>query len=476
MAALTAFLSNLAAPSGGRGLAFDSIAYAARPGLIDRVILTEFVLVGTPVVPGQDTVLTLAVPGLARNAEVKSLTCELHVGDGDAAAPTPTSTSIKGPNDSAAKNYDISVATSSRPRNVALRLDGGDVFWRKGDVLTESKYDLPDIATQVNAFLDRLSPGGEVALRFLLTSDTPGRARITLKANSATRIQTQAWSNQVDGAKSVERSITLAFGDVIDLDLTPLPADGSAGTVRTVSIDSTGVFGPERTLGSAELAPGTTEFATAGGDYSVAQSFTSPVDAQCTGVTVAVATAAAATLYFALMPDLDGVPQVDGTALAEAQVSIDAGSVGDARWQYAKWPTPIALAAQQVVWILCRGIQGAATLPVAALHDPMLGTLRVSRGGQQWRSLNEDGADVGCVHARLVYLPGPENPSSPVELAVFGAQTGAEIVSVPIDAGAQAQRVSLVMPGAGAARGIRARVRANGQGVLTVSNVIQEYE
>jgi len=475
MAALMASLSSVGASSGGRGLAFDSVAYASRPNLIDRVVITEFVAM-TPVVPGQDTVLTLAVPDLARNAEVKSLTCELYVSDGSAGAPTPTSTSIKGPDDAKAKDYVISVAAPTRPRNVALRLDGGDVFWRKGDELTEMKYDLPDIAPQVNAFLDRLSPGGDVALRFLMTSDTPGRATIKLKAKSASRIQTQAWSNPVDGAKSVERSITLAFGDVIDLDLTPLPADGSAGTVRTMSVNATGVFGPERTLGSAELAPNVVEYATAGGDYSVAQAFTVPVNVECTGVIVAVATAAATTLYFALMADLDGAPQVDAPALAEAQVNLDAASGGDAMWQYAKWPTPIVLSAQQVVWILCRGIQGAATLPVAALHDPMLGALRGSRGGQQWRSLTEGDADMGCVYARLVYLPGPENPSSPVELAVFAAQSGAEILSVPVDAGAQSQTVRLAMPGTGVAHGIRARVRANGQGVLTVSNVIQEYE
>src|SRR3954468_3666096 len=89
-------VSSVSAPAGGRGLAFDSIAYAARPNLIAGVNITAFAVM-TPVVPGKDTVLTLAVPDLARNAEVKSLTCELYVNDGEATAPTPTSTTIKGP-------------------------------------------------------------------------------------------------------------------------------------------------------------------------------------------------------------------------------------------------------------------------------------------------------------------------------------------------------------------------------------------
>lgn len=458
---------------GGRGLAFDSIAYASRPGMIDKVIITELLLM-TDVVPGKNTVLTVPVD-LARNAEVKSLTCRLLVGDANAGAPAATSTAIKGPTDSSAKTYDITVAAPTRPRNVTLRLDGGDVFWRKGDVLAENSYDLPDIAPQVNAYLDRLPPTGDVALRFLLTSDTPGRAKIVLVAKSATRIQTQAWTNPVDGAKSVERSLTLAFGDVVDLELTQLPTDGSAGNVRVLSIDATGTFGPERSLGAAELGPDITEFATAGGDYSVAQSFIAPVDVQCTGVTVALANAAAATLYAALMADADGAPQVEGAALAEAQVTLDAGSAGAPLWRYAKWSAPAALVAKQVVWIVCRGIQGTATVPVATLDDPMLGVLRVSRGGQLWRALSER-SDGGCAHARLVYTPGPENPSSPVELAVHDARAGGAIASVPVDAGAQPQTVRLAMPGSGATHGIRARVRANGQGVLTVKNAVQEYE
>src|SRR5829696_955413 len=63
---------------GGRGLAYDVVAYAGR----EKVVLIPPVLVvdeGTALTPGQETAVLVPVPGLRPNADVKWVRATLRI-------------------------------------------------------------------------------------------------------------------------------------------------------------------------------------------------------------------------------------------------------------------------------------------------------------------------------------------------------------------------------------------------------------
>src|SRR5262245_62044236 len=178
--------------------------------------------------PGKEAVVEVPVEGLPLNADVKKCTGKILPGVKSHRPPPQTTTgvSIDGP-DGPAKDYKISVDAATRPRNVTVKLEGGDVFFRFGDLMTADEYVLPDFSTNVNAFLDAYTGPLPVRLRFIITSDSEGSANITVDPLDFTRIQTQSWDNPADGNTRIDKPFELDFGDVRDAELLGLPKDES---------------------------------------------------------------------------------------------------------------------------------------------------------------------------------------------------------------------------------------------------------
>jgi hypothetical protein len=430
----------------------------------------------TALEPGKEAVIEVSVDGLPLNADVKRCTGKIHPGvlsRTSAPARSSTGVSITGPGNDT-KDYTIAVDAPTRPRNVTVRLDGGDVFFRFGDQMTANEYALPDFSANVNAFLDAYAGPLPVRLRFIVTSDSTGSADIVLDPLDFTRIQTQTWVNAADGTTGAEKPFELDFGDLRDAELLALPADGSQERLVALSYDVTGEFGPERTLGEATLHHATNEFASIGSDFGVAQRVRANVDTQVTGVALAISNEIAATLYVGLHSDLDDLPDAGSPALGESQVAIDAGD-GTPRWCYATLQAPVMLRAGEPAWIVCRGIQGSARLAVARTDVAFLDHFRISRGGHLWRTFSQSDPHTPRGLARLVYLPDAENGAAAAELLLVSASTRDVHATSPLDPTAQLTSQRLTLTGVTAGDHIVATIRSNARGTLTLRKVIQEY-
>jgi hypothetical protein len=466
--------TTMASIKGGRGLLLAEPALGLQAN-IRRTLGYE------PVTPGQDTVITVTATALPRNADVKSCRATLLASGPSGlrlaeigSAPSATDIKIKGPG-TEEKNYEVEVAQQARPRNVTLRLDGGDVFFRFGDQLTSESYELPDFATQLNAYLDQYQGGEPVALRFLLTSDAPGSADIRLDELTFRRIQTQTWTNPADATTRVDRSFELDYGDVRDVEMLPLPADNSKRRMLTVTVDATGDFGPERSLGDASLQFISREFATIDADYGAAQSLRPAIDVQCVALAFVLATSKPASIYAALYANSDGQPDITRPPLGETQLEVESGD-GQPRWTYAQLPAPVALRADEDVWIVCRGIQGDAQLATTRAPLSLLQGMRVSRGGNIWRSFSHNEQQPARALVRPIYLPSPENSVAAISLVMRSATSAATHARVPLDPTAQSQTVPVALDGVQDNQAVRAEVHSNARGTLTLTSLIQEYE
>jgi len=191
-------------------------------------------------------------------------------------------------------------------------------------------------------------------------------------------------------------------------------------------------------------------------------------------VALAIANEGAATLYVGLYGDVGDLPDTASPALGEAQVAIDAGD-GQPHWCYATLQSPVALHADEPIWISCRGIQGNARLAVARTDIPALEVLRISRGGHLWRALSQSDADGVRGLARLVYLPNAENGAAAAELVLASMSSGTVYATAPLDPTAQVTSQRLTLERVPAGDHIAASIRSSARGTLTLQNVIQEY-
>lgn len=458
------------AQSGSRGMLLDTrITEALSVFVLDPVR-------DTALEPGKEAVIELPVAGLPLNADVKKCTGRILPGVRSRfASPEQSSTgvTITGPGNKT-EDYTIAVDAPTRPRNVTVRLDGGDVFFRFGDQMTANEYALPDFSANVNAFLDAYAGPLPVRLRFIVTSDSTGSADIALDPLDFTRIQTQTWANAADGTTRADKSFELDFGDLRDAELLPLPVDGSQGKLVALSFDVTGEFGPERTLGDATLHHATNEFATISSDFGIAQRVRPAVEAQCTGIALAIANESAATLYVGLYADLDDLPDTSRPTLGEAQVEVTAGD-GAPHWCYATLQAPVMLPPDQPAWIVCRGIQGSVRHAVVRAEVALLEQLRISRGGHLWRAFSQSDPDAPRGLARLVYLPNAENGAAAVEVVLASASSGVAHASSALDPTAQVNSQRLALGSVAAGEHIVASIRSSARGTLTLQKVIQEY-
>ena len=456
---------------GGRGFAYDSIAYASRPGLIN--VIASYYASYTPLEPGQETAVLLEVASLPPNANVRRFTATLDVADAGASAADATPTGVTITGGDAAGAYTVAVDTPTRPRNVTVRLDGGETFWRNTGLLTDSSYALPDFAPHVNAFLDRLHAEGAVTLQFLVSSDTPGLVRVRGVVEEHSRIQTQTWDNAADGTRRVDRDVALDFGTVTDLALRPVERTTGHEALHALTLDVSGTLGPERVLGDVRDAPAR-EFATVSADFFVAQQVTLDVDARLTGITGQFLVDADARLYVEIQPDADGVPAT-GQPLAGGQLRL-AGDSALPAWRYASLDAPAATTRGTPFWIVLRGIEGRARLALDRGTVRYLGRRRLNRGGRLWRRLDTTGTTEPLARVRPVYLPDAATPSGGVEIALERTDGGADVAALRLDAEATARTFSLPIAPAGTTADVRLVARAYGRGTITVANVIQEYE
>jgi hypothetical protein len=199
--------------SGGRGLAYDSVAYAARPGTFRVIDASAIVaLLGVPVKAGQETVVPVAVDRLPPNANVERITATLTVVDGSAEKVTPVSVKENG---GAPRTFSVSVDAAPGLRNVALRLQGGPPIWTHGGAVPAGAYQIPDFSAQANAYLDRAQINGAVVLQFVLTSETDGRVTLAVDADlQFSLLQSQSWKNPMDGTVRVDRNLQVDFNSV----------------------------------------------------------------------------------------------------------------------------------------------------------------------------------------------------------------------------------------------------------------------
>jgi hypothetical protein len=466
-----------------RGVRGLTIMEALAPGVtlhIDPDVLDQFRL-GVPLKPGEETPISVRLAGVPTSVTVHRMTATVRVGT-SATAPAPQSATVgitpdpRGGDDGV--QYKVDVAPLARPRNVEIKLSGGDVLWAHGAVLSEDSYTLPDFAAQVNDYLDRLPAGtGDATLVFLVKSDTPGQLAISIDADQYTlsRLQTESWPSEVDGALRVDRTFDLDFGTVVDLPLAPIAAPaGRRVVLQRVSVDVAGDVGPERLL-AGSAAPRAGEQATVSPDYFLAQPLTPPATLQGAGVSGLFTVDGATKLYVELQPDADGRPAT-GPPLAKTELELaPADPPEGARRQYAAFESPAALDAAHQYWMVVRGVQGVARV---ALRAATAGSapLLVSRGGQTWKPIDGAGATRSTAALDLVYTPGADNRTVAVDLRLEGGNATPVATAEGFDP--QPAVAPIVFePVTPPPRGpLRLTARSRARGRLTLANVMQEYE
>jgi hypothetical protein len=389
------------------------------------------------------------------------------------------------------KDYKVSLEMPPLPRNVTLKLDGGEVFWSFAGVLKQGPHKLPDMAKHVNVYLDKLPDNtGKVALRFLMTSDGPGQVKITVAEDMEySSIQTQTWRNALDDSIRFDRNLQLDYGMVQRIPLKPVSDQADQEiSLSKIEMDIAGEFSQERLLGSVQVN-GTNQFATINTDYSVAQEFQlnpeqlqagestaiSRVEAsefagpiRVTGITGYLKVDSETEVYIEIQSGINGSPSAE-PPLAKCNLSLTpAKSDGKGHWASGSFETPADLETETPYLIVIKGITGKAQLGLRApTEGEYLQKVLVNRGGEVWRNIcPSSGTVVGML--RLIYLPGIDNQTAAIEMGVEGKpkfepfSPGSEVQTVSLDDLTGLSQATLV-------------IKSHAKGTLTIANVIQEY-
>jgi hypothetical protein len=461
---------------GARGLANQPEAYLRRHDVLfheDLKVLPE----GVPLKPGEETTVAVPLPeGFPLNADLKKLNASIEITQGeDSEKATLTQTSTVKEGTDAAKVYKVDIAVPALPRNLSVRLEGGEVFWTSSSTTNEGTFELPNFVEQANSYLDKLPVGTtEVALVFLVQSDGPGKVKITVDEESLSysAIQTQAWPNPLDDTIRLDRNLELDFGSVELLELDALAA-GKTGTpsLTLISADVGGQFGKERLFTNVPTHNGK-EFATISSEYALAQSLELSESILSTDKPLHAAGVAALfrvddklELYVELQPDSGGSP-ASGAPLAKSNLTLAAGS----EWVFANFEQPVDLQLDTPYWIVFKGIQGKALLALGAPSEDYLAHVLVNRGGQLWKAINRRSPAATCALARLVYLPELDNQSAAIEIGIQGASSLERLDPTP-----EARTISLQRAAGTPSRKAVIVIRSHARGTLTIANLIQEY-
>jgi hypothetical protein len=481
-----------------RGLAVGASSIAG-PYLVDVPI--DFFRDYHAVQPGKEITFAVAVDALPPNANMTKVVVTLHAADADG-APDQNNTGVSitkngKPNDPASGSFQVAVNQPVRPSNVQLKLAGGDPIWTFGGVLTAMTYNLPDFARQLNAYLDKAQAAAKSAtpltsLSFVCKSDTAGKVGLAITHLEYSQVKTQAWPNPLDHTTRVDRNLSLAFGTVERLPLDAL-TDQNDRPVELLSLklDLSGQFGPDRLLGDVATHDGH-QFATISSDYSVAQSFTLSGDLikgprRCTGITCFFTADDKAELYVELQPDANGYPGADAP-LAKANLSFAPPDKKDATqpWTFAKLVAPVELKTGLVYWVVVKGVRGSARLGLQAAPGSPPGSdarpqpvvwrkAYVNRGGMIWKSLfHVDPIPSIIALLGVVYLPGKDDQTAAVEIAVTGLPTAGVPLQRTVDPGRAPQTIALD-PQSSNWNTSLLELRSHAEGTLTIANVIREY-
>lgn len=431
--------------------------------------------------PGEETKVAVTLPGVPPNADIKNLKARIAVLPGDDAEKgslKQTSTVQQG--SGAALTYNVDIEVPALPRNLSLRLDGGEVFWTSSSATVAGNYDLPDFIAQANSYLDKLPAGStKVDLVFLVKSDGPGKVKITVEENSLrySAIQTQAWSNPLDDTVRLDRNLELDFGNIERVQLDPLATGNRGGlALARVNADVAGQFGEERLFTSVATHSGE-EFATISNDYSLAQAFELTESIVSTNKPLHAAGVAGLfqvdeklELYVEIQEDSGGFPSAK-PPLAKSNLTLVADRDDHvSQWSFASFEHPVDLKLNAPYWIVFKGIQGKALLALGEPSEDYLGRVVVNRGGQLWKSINRKNPTGTSALARLVYLPEIDNQLAAIEIGIEGA-TSLERLT-PSQA---AQTISFRPRGASRTEPVII-IKSHARGTLTIANVIQEFE
>lgn len=456
--------------AGGLGLTMAGPRFAEIAGSV-----LDFA--GEKLKPGEEVAVIVPLPGLPLRADIKKLTATIEVQKDDAAekASLKQESVIEeagGPQ----KTFKVDIAMPDVPRNLAVRLDGGEVFWSFADVAVRGTYTLPDFVEHANTYLDKLpAETEEVRFRFLVKSDGPGEVKITLADAEYSVIQTQSWLNPLDNTVRLDRTFQLDFGSVERIPLDAFADQGGQKLVLSVvRADLGGEFGPERLFGSLATHSGKV-FATVSADYSLAQSFKfgkalSEKAIRCAGVTGLLRAESEAELYVEIQNDVGGLPSSE-SPLAKANLTLaPAGTPQNGPWVFVGFAAPVALDPETPYWIIAKGIRGKALLGLQPQPGEYLQHVLVSRGGRLWKSLGRASAPPAAALLRLVYLPEFDNQTAATEVGIEGVPTARRF-----EPGPRAQTLLFEVPqGLGTQQTVLV-LKSHARGTVSVANVIQEY-
>ena len=424
--------------------------------------------------PGEETAVPVTVSDLPANADVKTISARLLVDDDASSSSAPDETTVniqkEGQTRSEAEGtFHLKVEMPTRPRNVAIKLDQGDIFWTFAGTLANDSYDLPDFAAQVNAYLDKLNPeGNQITLRFLVKSDSPGKVKIEITNKTLSRIQTQTWENPLDETFRPDRNLQLDYGMIEAVPLKGIFDQNKNQLSPTrIKMDIGGEIGPERIFGNVEAHDGK-EFATISNDYSLAQSFTLDTPLHCVGMSGYFQTEAEAELYLELQNDMNGVPAA-GSPLAKSNLALAPAEENVKQpWTFAGFENPVDLSAATIYWLVIKTARGRVRLGLQARAERYLQQARVNRGGQLWKGFGRASDPAGLL--RLVYLPEIDNQTAGVEIGLAGMPRWQRFDPEP-----EAQTVSFDLPNLAIKKPAVIVIKSHARGTLSIANVIQEY-
>jgi hypothetical protein len=466
-----------------RGLAYNRDAYDARADVFH--VMPEIgikALMGVPVKAGAETPVSVTVPGLPVNADLRSITAKLQVtalGSAEQVRPV----SVK-EGSAPARKFEIGVDSTPGLRNVQVRLQGGQPIWTRGGAVPAGTYDLPDFAAQANAYLDQASIAGDsVVFQFLVSSETDGGVAISVTPGfTYSLLQTQSWKNDLDSTVRIDRNLPLEFNSVEILPLEPIAA--ARAIVRSaIRLDAGGQFGPDRLLGEVVEFDGR-EMARVSPDYSVAQQVRlSPGIAKsslrCSGISAFLECDAPAELYVELQPDAGGTPAAGGP-LAKATCALEPPQPGAPQlWTFAGFDGQAELNLDVPYWVVVKAVRGEARLGLRTRRDDpsapvVYGDAMVNRGGDKWKCLapvpgRRDGCGPVVALAGIVYVPDPDSQTAAVHVQIVGSSAEQKF-----DPAAQPQRIDLSLAGDGYPQATLV-IRSHARGLLTLANVVQEY-
>jgi hypothetical protein len=456
---------------------FIAEAYAARSEAFVIGLLPS--LTAVDVKAGQETAVVVDVPKLSPHANVGKITATLTVvDDGQTGAQQTTSVGItegKEPQ----RTVQVSVDVVPGIRNAQIRLLGGAVFWTHSGAVPAGAYAIPDFSAQVNAYLDKYqSQDGNVALQFMVKSDTDGSVSIAIEDVESSLLQTQSWKNDLDSTFRVDRILKVTFNQVMQLPIDPVNPPSGKASVSTVRLDADGQFGADRLLGAVEMHDGRNS-ATVSQDFSIAQGVT-PVKEllkkaiQCTGVAGYFEADDQAELYVELQNEQSSAP-MSGAPLAKANLKFSPPEKHDTQpWTFAKFEKPAELKPDTPYWIVVKGVRGSLRLglrtPISATSDPVpvtRGGLLLNRGGQIWKSFGGPAAPPLEALLSLVYVPEPDNQTAATEISIAGGGPSQRFDP-------QSVAKTLTFPFSDAAAPVLI-IESRALGSLTIANVIQEY-